>query len=496
MYQKIFPNTKNIYLVFAGIVILLAGYLLTQTINKPFIGHHDWNGVQYGNMARNHVRYGLTQTRLGQIENGGVISPQEFSVNTHHPAALPLLLAISVKLFGTSETAIRLVPIIFSLITIGAIMYLGWQYIHPLAGVCAGLFACSTPMYRYFGNMPVHEPIITALVLLVLIAYLSWRDTRLAWKWLWLAVICVSLVGWPGYYITPLLFLSDIMYKKWIDWHHFLPIFLTQIGLFILHLAHNWWLTGSAFGGGLLEILSMRLLTLTPSEVTETNSLLVFLTHEAKWMWVYFTRIQVVLTFIAVILLVAMLIKNPLKTLKTLNIFYVLILLLFYGVFHALLFRNAAFIHEYMLFYLIPGIALASSWSSYAVLSKVLKHRVFLTGIVIFVLGIISFFERNEFINALQKTDMHLIGKQVGEEIATLSKQDTNVFLLVRPVYNMVYSKFTQYYSDRFIRGITSEAIESMSANSLVVVVKGYEPENFDALGFNEGERILFKVKE
>ena len=53
------------------VLLTVAWFLLSIGISKPFIGHHDWNGVQYGNIARNHLHYGLQQTKLAPVLSYG-----------------------------------------------------------------------------------------------------------------------------------------------------------------------------------------------------------------------------------------------------------------------------------------------------------------------------------------------------------------------------------------------------------------------------------------
>src|SRR3990167_9954716 len=84
-------------------ILVLAAALLSVNLDKPFIGHHDWNGAWYSNFARNFMRYGLWQTKFGQVMNYDLISPNEFQYFTHYPPLLPIFMYISFKIFGVHE---------------------------------------------------------------------------------------------------------------------------------------------------------------------------------------------------------------------------------------------------------------------------------------------------------------------------------------------------------------------------------------------------------
>lgn len=149
---------KNFFkskILLAGAIFILSFFWIGQNLDKPFWGEHDWNGVRYGNIARNYLRYGLLQTRLGQVENSGPVLPGEFEYYTRYPPLLPFLIAISYKIFGISEWSTRL----FSL----------------RAGVLAALLVLATPMVGYFGKNPSHEPLTLFFILLAFYGYIRAR---------------------------------------------------------------------------------------------------------------------------------------------------------------------------------------------------------------------------------------------------------------------------------------------------------------------------------
>lgn len=492
MHPKTFLKNTWLTIMLSGIAMSISAFFLTQTINKPFIGHHDWNGVQYGNIARNYVRYGLLATKFGQAENAGYLATSQFSFNTHHPVVMPLLLALSVKIFGQQEWSLRLVPILFSLLTVGLTIYLGEVYLGKFSGVAASLLLIVTPMFRYFANMPVHEPIILAAALFVLVSFLRWREGRLRWRWFFASNIFLCLLGWPGYYLSPILFLMDGLWQKKADLKSFTPLWISQIGLFGLHLIHNFVLTGSAFGGGLARILAMRLQTLTAVEEGTQLAFLKFLVHEFRWALVYFTRIQIVLLIIFIFILVLFTVLQREKIIKEKK--WLLVSgLLFYGFAHALIFRNAAFIHEYMIFYAGPGIALAAV-TGIGLLQKLFirKQIPILTLLVGVLLSGWGLLERQEFVSVLQQSSMHKTGYDVGNEIKELTDPDELITTYSYP-YAMIYGKFLLYYADRNMLFVDEDAIVKRQPGDHQAIIKGYEPPTFVPDEFTSLEHIYFR---
>ncbi len=90
---------KDLFIIF--IFILTAGIMLSLFINSRFKNDHDGaGGCFWGTAARNYVRYGFIQTRLGLVENGGILTPSEYKYNTHHPQLTPIIISFFLKIPG------------------------------------------------------------------------------------------------------------------------------------------------------------------------------------------------------------------------------------------------------------------------------------------------------------------------------------------------------------------------------------------------------------
>lgn len=473
-------------------MVVIGAFILTRNIDKPFIGHHDWNGVQYGNMARNYIRYGLITTKLGQVENGGSIDRDDFAINTHYPATFPLLLSGSFAFLGVFEWSARLVPILFSLITVVGVYQLAKAIIGKNSGWIAALFLLVTPMFRYFAKMPVHEPLITAFVVWAVYGYVKLIKTRNK-KYGWLmagAIVGAQAIGWPGYYVLPWLLLYDVSIKQGKLVKKFVPLFLITLFQFGLFLLHNSITTGNPFGGGLFDILRFRLNLINDAQKQVYGfTLPQFIAQEVLWILVYFTKVQVLLAAVFLLWELAS------RRLFSGNAGLIVVLWL-YGVTHAAIFRNAAYIHDYLLFYLGPGIALAATWSVVTLTNQAKRlappqTRFLLNAVVPAILVTLSFWERDRFYQALEQSTMHDIGREVGEELANLT-QITDTIVSPTGEFALIFSKFTAFYADRNIVYYDYDDEPPQDADYLVVV-KTKEPPTFEPIGFEVGNAIFWK---
>ena len=192
----------KIKIIIAGFLFLLSVILIGQNLDKPFWGEHDWNGVRYGNIARNYLRYGYWETKFGQIENSGEVKNKEFEYYTHYPPLLPILISFSYKLFGVSEWSTRLVPLLATSGSIVLIFLIGVQIWNMRVGILAGLLALATPMVLYFGKNPVHESGTLFFILLAFFGYLATLKRKKYGKIIFiLGLILAEMTAWAGYFL-------------------------------------------------------------------------------------------------------------------------------------------------------------------------------------------------------------------------------------------------------------------------------------------------------
>ena len=423
------------------IIIIVIGFiLLANNLNKPFYGHHDFNSVFYSTMARNLNRYGLFTTKLAQVTNSGIVDPKDFHYHTHHPSLLPILLSLSFKVFGQSEASARIVPLLFSLGSLPLLFFISKKLKFSDLASFSSTLVMATPMLRYFGKLPVHEPLIIFFSLLSVLLYLNFinKPTKGNLFKLLAAAFFNGLTGWPGYFIYPLLtFHAFIFYKP-----KFKSVILTNFSVmlaFLVHLFQTYLVSGSLLGGGLIKALLFRL------NLNSSASLIQFdwpkyLVQEARWLTIYYTIFLLVISLLFLSFTFVKFIKLKKLSLPS----SIIILLLLFAFVYPILFSNAVFIHDYLNIFFLPFLSLSLAW-----LINLLNQKSFILALIFTVfIGFGLYFERNQFNQANQKSNMHQTGYQLGQLINQLvpERESAAVFSIN---YANHHGVFIKYYADR-----------------------------------------------
>lgn len=388
------------------IILILLALILTDHLAKPFIGHHDWNGVFYSNIARNYLRFGLLETKLGQMTG-----PDSFY--THYPPLFPLTLAAAFKVFGVSDLVSRLVP--------AGLTIAGLLVLYRISSSWVIVAVALTPMLRYFSQMPSQEPLIIFLTLLSF--YFFQKKNRLGF---YLSVILNGLSGWAGYFFYPLLFFLN---RRWA-----IKACLLLVVTFSFHLLHTYLLTRQLAGGGIFDALLLRLgffpmLGKTEPELAGQFTWLVYLIKEARMLTVYYS-----LTLLSLAALGLLLCRDKIT-----------LIFLAWGLSYPLIFSNVVFVHEYFNVFFWPFLALSLIN---------LVNRIRLKPILILIIFLGIFLERNKFYQALVKTKAFEPGYQLGLEINRLVPFGQTYTVVNSREFIESQNLFINYYSDRQIEYI------------------------------------------
>lgn len=405
------------------VIILLASFLFSININKPFIGQHDWNGVVYGQQAKNFLRFGYLPLKFGATLATADILPEERKYSTHYTPVLPILISFSYRLLGVSEWSTRLVPAIASLASVSLVMILGKELISVKAGIMAGILMVITPMFIYYGKNPVHEVVLLPFALLSFYSYQRFLATDMNkwWKILLLSLTGAMLVGWPGYYAAGLIFFHGILFRQ-SGKIRFLQLPLIATILLIIFLFHSIILNPQA-AGDLQNIFFARL-------GGSSVGLIDFLTKELRYSINLFTA---TLLFLSSVWLVS----------RSKNKSIILFLGLF-GLAHVLIFRQAGYYHEYLLFPFLPFVALSSAGTVDNLLKIFhgLKIKILIAGLILFFVAK----ERLGYLQALLKSEYV---KDIYEEAVEYGKIVKANSKVVVPVERDVYFIF---YADTVIK--------------------------------------------
>lgn len=426
--QKAMKNLSKILI--PSVLFLLAIFFVGINLNKPFWGEHDWNGARYGNIARNYVRYGLVTTKLGQVENGGISKPSDFIYYTHYQPFLSLLIAGSYEIFGISEFTTRLVPLIATAGLIVILFLIGKTLFSNLTGIFSALIALATPMVRYYGKNPVHEPMASFFGALAFYgAVLIKKKNKYGWGILITGLVLTALTNWS--FIFLIAGLTVFLYeRKFLV--SLLKIWGLAVALGLLHFVHAYILTGSIFGGGLVGALLLR----TSIDQSTTNfGLIGYFLRIRIWSSTLFTNTLLLTSAVGLIFLIWK--KNS----EIIRLTAGLIIFSFYSIF----FANASFIHSYFIYYFILPLSFLAGYIFFT-LSKINKKFI--------VLGLIilagTYFERNSYINALNASSGDKLAYEIGKSLNSKTIP-TDLILVTPSEYAESRLPMLSYYSERNI---------------------------------------------
>lgn len=414
------------------VILLLAMLLLIHKIDKPFWGHHDFNNSFYGIMGRNLDRYGPILTKLGQVKNSGFTN--HFLYHTHHPPLLIWTLAVSYRLFDVSELSTRAVPLFFSLLTLVFFYCLVKFAYNTKTAFMGSFFWIITPIFIYFGKMAVHEVLVLCFAMFSFwryLIYLKSRSQRDAIM-LYLGIISACLSGWPGFYVPLVILLNNLLKARKITREIILLVTLPVV-IFTLHLFHTFLLTGSFVGGSFLESFTLR---------SSSVALASYIDRVVPWILAYFSKAIVLL---AMICLVISVIRTKFDSL--------IFSFLLFGVMHLLLFREASFRHDYLIYYLLPFFTLAASR---ALISLSGRSRLMLLTLFTLTVGL-SLKQTVRFTDALVQGDRFRESVRIGEYIKNNTRFDQKTLVTLPESSESDYENWhISFYSDRPLKIIRS----------------------------------------
>ena len=338
-------------------LFIASGALLVRCIGitEPFIGHHEWGGAFYSIVAINHLKYGFFTTHFLDMPLAYSTTPDQFVYYIHYPPLLGILTACSFFLFGVHEWATRLIPIGFSLISLLLIYAISSRLWSRMTGALAAFFFAFMPMAAYFGRVHDVEIAVTSFALLMIYGYIRWEETR---ENRWFLVILAGLllgglVHWAAFPLPFLLAFHHLATK------HSAPISMRililpiiSVLLFLGILGYFLMVTGSL--ESLLNSLFYRAGTASGSASDFT--IIDWISLELRRSALYFTPIVMVLTAVGLGKLARGVARREMLSRNLL-----LMVLWGYGLIPVLLFRQAVWVHNYFLWFLIPAIAITAA---------------------------------------------------------------------------------------------------------------------------------------
>ncbi len=420
-------------------VATIAGIILSYGINAPFAGHHDWNSVFFGSSARNTLRFGLSTTKFGVA-----LSPTSFY--THHPILLTNLLALSFAIFGVTEWAGRLVPIISTSVLVFFLVMITQKFWNTKISNLTAFFLIVPPMLFYYSKIPVHETVVLGFIGLTLWAYLN-NHYRLAIA----GLVLSQLTSWAGFYLSLYLPLHSLLIRK----KFVISLFLVAPIMFALFSFHIYILKGPDVFVDLFDAFLYRL-NATPAAQIIGFSWPKFITQTARWLVIHYTRIL----SIGGALWIIHFVKNRLQRLPISDSESFIMLLFTFGITHPFIFHQQAYIHEYTLVYLAPFFALTT-----AIIVAKLP-----TPIIAIVLVLVAT-ERLEFVQALMLRAYSNPGHIIGKTVNQLTRPDDKI-LILSTEFMSFHDVFINFYADRQLSTSDSLTLQDSINYDYIIIPK------------------------
>ena len=213
-------------------------FVLSISINRPWVGDHDMNGVVWSAAVRNILRAGWNQTKGGLSLYQGPLPIPTDSYYVHHPPMIAWLITLAYAAVGEQEWAARLIPILFSLAGFAALAILLIERYGPNAAWWGCLIYVLMPAQLYYGKMPNHEPLALSVMLMSILFLLRWRATgRLAWGLAFVGILFFGCLSAWSVYLFALGLIAGLIIGGWYsDTRYIILIGLTcALGLAFLY---------------------------------------------------------------------------------------------------------------------------------------------------------------------------------------------------------------------------------------------------------------------
>lgn len=438
----IFKNLSLPFLLVLTIVVLFIG------ITKPFIGFHDWNGVVYSQIARNYLRYGFLETKFGQVLNPGQVDSRDFLYKAHYPPLFPITLSFYFRVFGIHEASARLLPITLSVLMVFYFYKLVVLFWDKEIAFFASLFLIFTPMLIYFAKMPAHEILNTSTAVICIYYYFLWfrKESKKLFLLMFFLTLLREIIDWSGYFLPPLFLVHTFFFKRK-AFRKLLVLLPLSLLMFFLHLLYVKMVTGSFFGEGLFGILLVRLGFTTEKVKMFQPTILHFLKKELTVIPLYFTRVVAILAFIYLLVFAKRIFKKEKLDFKFKD--GLVLMLLIFGFAYGVIFRNALWFHDYLLFYALPFFALSATLAvNHLVGNRRLEKIVWLIVFLLFVT------EKTEFTKALLKSDYEGGNYRLCQAIDKMTEKESRV-LMTFEIGNSGF--FFNFYLDRPYNEVSAE---------------------------------------
>jgi len=343
---------KRTSVLLPTLLLLVIWGLLSYRLSTPLFGNQDAGRIWIASSIQNYERYGLENTGLMVVRNVEPTTPDNLAFYSHHPPLVTWLPAIFTRLVGFHELGIRWVFAVATLIGAAAL----YSFTRRLYGRPVAFWALAAyglvPMVAYFGRVAGHDPLGLMAALLFGAVLVRWLDRPTRGRYAALLALAVLAVwtAWPAVFFVALLGLGAMLLG---GRTHRLGVVgigvVTLVAFVVMMLFYQLQWPGSI--DSLLDAFVWRSSSARWTEGSQAFTLQEFLLVNAWHLLVHTTRAVLLLGLAGLLVLLRYGNRKG-------NV--MLLALLLGGVTYLLVFRNAAFIHDYYKLVLIPAVAVSA----------------------------------------------------------------------------------------------------------------------------------------
>lgn len=433
------------WLFWSAVVAVFAVALVLRmpTFTLPWTGvHNAWGGAFYSIVARNLLRYGAEVTAFAPITNSGVVDPSQFEIYYHHPPLSIWLTALSFRAFGVHEWSARLVPLIFSLLTLALVFEIARDAFGRATALVALYLMAIVPADAYYAtHLDPNNSTSIFFTVLAVEAYRRWYRSghNGAYAVLLFAIVLGCWSGWFTYLVIPGIVAHGLLVGSRdgrSNWRLRLAVLpALAVGMFALFFLHRY----ISLAGGRHEVydaISARFLKRT---VELQMSRLAIYKIYAYNMWNLYTTPILILGSAWMVLFVHDLWNARVRIEQ-----WCIVILLSYGFLYAIAFPGHLPSHDFFVRTYSPALALAGAVVLVRGIGalKTLRVRQASAIVILGALGAIASLRTHRRFGSDDGGNGVTL-KRLGEQVAAVSTLDVPVF------FPDGEDRIMQYYVDR-----------------------------------------------
>ncbi len=458
-------------------IILLFVVLLGMALTCYRLAEPPWNGEQrdymfaeYAHNARNHLRFGYGETKLGLVLDYGWLKPADgFHYRVDHPFLFPFLVSLSYLFFGVHEWSARLPNVLMSVVEVVIIYLLGRVLFgRRREALLAAFLAALFPVRCFYGLLTTPTNFAAFFGLLTLLFYQLWilRSSRVYYVAMYVSFIAGAFSDWEAYFAVPVILAHYFLWGsgRSRNWRFIVTFGLLPFLTFGLHVGWMCLLAGWPYLQDFFTIVFLNRLSsignveeaFTTTEFYQVGyrrsvSFFSLPVMVMSFMWLVVFLVKVLWPLVLRLAARSGVLRTESGTIPISNyrrqetLLFALLLL---PLSHNLIFRNLVFIHDYIIYNLIPFFALSAALFPALVARSVSLRvrRVVVICVMVIMICVFAFEAISSFAQLNRSVQPVLIERAkylAGKEINRIVPKEARVMLSFKPPLMLMF------YADR-----------------------------------------------